>query len=908
MAFLLLALMIVGCTSSDENDDIDPDDLLQPSENVLHTPAPVEGYEPIYETFEGTADDFRAVWVASVLNLDFPSGRDLTAAAMKREIDTIVSRTAELGLNVIIFQVRPTGDSFYESDIFPWSHWLSGTQGQGIPDFDPLAYWIEICHDNSIELHAWLNPYRIIHTSANSSDPGTLAPNNPVYQRPELAVGWSTSGGSSGLFLDPGLPEARQLIIDGVEEIITKYDVDGIHIDDYFYPGTNFDDTASYALYGEEMDLADWRRKNVNTLIQGIGTVIRQHNQVSGKNVRWGVSPTAIWKNGSSDPLGVPTTRGQESYHELYADTRLWVTEEWVDYICPQIYWYIGFETADFEAVLNWWIDLCSDYDVDLYVGHAAYREDENNQPPHWQGEMIRQLEMVAASDEVSGSAFYRFHSLRGPVGHAIRDFYVEEEDLPQREPIMVLEKLSVGMPSQNVTITGTASSAPGYNIVGTSVPDKPLFLNGEEVTNRTVEGFFFIYVSLDSGANEFTFSQDGQDDVTRRITRNAPGGGGGSGDPSPPTTITEVTTARYATIASDEAWVYSTNSNSGGSGWMLSRGQQDRVVAESGNGYVKLSSGVWVNRNAVTLSNESTFTENVLRNGVYRAGTNYDVLVWRSDVFVAANASFDGRTLKLSFGMQTRVPHLTIPNDLSRTIFESVRSGMDGNTPFYEFVIRDDVNYEGHFVEYEGDEFRFYLKKRKTLAPGDLPLTGITIMLDPGHGGSASGAIGPLGMNMPEKELTLINSLILAERLEALGAIVHLTRDTDVDLSLQERVNMSWEVKPDLFISLHINSVAETTNATNIRGFTVWYRNPNAIDAAQTTLEIMHDINPNTNRQPYINHSNFFVCRPAWTPSVLYEAGFIINIDDFVWLIDPAAQSRMADATVDVILEYFSG
>jgi len=163
------------------------------------------------------------------------------------------------------------------------------------------------------------------------------------------------------------------------------------------------------------------------------------------------------------------------------------------------------------------------------------------------------------------------------------------------------------------------------------------------------------------------------------------------------------------------------------------------------------------------------------------------------------------------------------------------------------------------------------------------------------------------MGSEFAEKHLTLINAQKLAERLQELGATVHLTRDDDSTLSLQERVNISYKHKPDLFVSLHINSVAETTNATNVRGFTVWYRNPNTIDISQTMLDVMHMINPATNRHKSINQSNFFVCRPAWTPSVLLEAGFIINIDDFAWLIDPKQQDRMADATATAILEYFS-
>ena len=855
---------------------------------------------------EISAGGFRGVWVATVLNLDFPSRQDLSAAAMKREIDAIVARTAELGLNAIIFQVRPTGDSFFESDIFPWSRWLSGTQGRGVPDFDPLEYWIETCHANDIELHAWLNPFRIIHTSTNSSDPNTLAPDHPVRLRPDLAVGWSTSGGNAGLFLDPGLPEARQLIIDGIAEIVTKYDVDGIHIDDYFYPGTNFNDAASYSRYGNGMDLSDWRRENVNKLIKDVQAVIRELNAELDKNVRWGISPTAIWKNGANDPNGVPTTRGQESYHAMYADTRRWVMEEWVDYICPQIYWYIGFETAGFEPILNWWIDLCKDCGVDLYVGHAAYREDQNDQPPRWRGEMVRQLEMAAGSDVVKGSAFYRFLSLRGAVGAAIRDFYSGEvSSPPPRQPVMILDTLTVGLPFENVTITATASAAPGYTIAGASDPNTPLYMNGAEVTNRTVEGFFSVYAPLETGTNVFTFSQEGQEDVTRKITRKTPAPS--TATPAPAPEISEITAPRYATIASDAAWVYPGNSATGGSDWMMTRGQTDRVIAESGNGFIKLSCGMWISRDLVTIRDERGFTEDVLLDGVYQTGTDYDVIVWRSDEYPAVYAGFDGRVLTVSFGMHTKAPPLALPKDLSKTIFAGVESGERDGIPFYAFRIRDGERLEGHYIDYENGEFRLHLKKRKTLTDGGAPLSGITIVLDPGHGGEAYGAIGPLGRELPEKELTLTNTLKLTERLTALGATVHLTRDADTEPSVQERVDLSLLARPDLFISLHVNSVAETTNASNIRGFTVWYRNPGSISLARTILDVMYDINPETNRNHNINQANLFVCRPQWAPSVILEASFIINLDDFVWLIDPAEQDKMADATVAAILEYFS-
>lgn len=854
--------------------------------------------------------EFRAAWVASVFNLDFPSRQNMSPAAMKWEIDLIVRRAAEINLNAIIFQVRPTGDALYESSIFPWSHWLSGVQGENPSGFDPLAYFIESAHAKNIELHAWLNPYRIIHTATNSSDPNTLSEDNPVRLNPELAVAWTNANDRDGLFLDPGLPEARALIIAGIEEIIRNYDVDGIHIDDYFYPGSNFDDSASFLRYGGDMSLGDWRRDNVNTLIRDIQTTIRDLNYELDRNVAWGVSPVAIWKNGSTDPLGVPGTRGQESYYELYADTRLWVTEELVDYIIPQIYWYIGFERADFESVFNWWEELCRDYNVDLFIGHAAWREADRAE--NWDGEILRQLEMLAQSPYVDGSVFYRMYSLSRSLGRDIGEFYREKDDIPVAAPF-TLDTLSIGFPRNDVTLSGTADSAPGHNIVGTSVPELPLYMNGVEVTNRTPEGFFFVYALLEDGDNEFEFSQEGLEPVTRIITRNTPAEGGPITVPAD-IVVTEVTVPRYATVSNDMAWAYSGHTTAGGSNLMLTNGQTDRVIAESDNNFVKLSSGVWMRGGDVTVSSDGGAT-NPLKNGEYRSYENYDKLVWQSNINIVANTTFDGSVLTVRFGMHSAVPELTLSEDLEETLFSAVSYGVDDGTAYYAFTIRDDVRFEGFYTEFESldelgeeyGEFRIVLRRRRALGDDDLPLSGFTILLDPGHGGEAPGALGALGMDMPESDMMIDVMIPLRRMLEELGATVYTTRYEDYYVSLTDRVTMSRRIMPDLFLSLHVNSVAETTNAQNVRGFVVYYRNYNAVEFSQVALNIMHYMVPNTTRSKEIRQANFYVCRQSWTPAILLEYGFIINIQDFAWLINPSNIELMAEATVVSVIEYFS-
>ena len=857
--------------------------------------------------------EMRGVWVPTVFRLDFPSVVNPTPATMMRDIDLIVERTAELGFNAIFFQVRPMADAFYPSEIFPWSYWLTGEQGRSaLYGFDPLAYIIERAYSRGIEVHAWVNPYRVIHTATNSHDLDILAPNNPARLNPDWVLRHTSAAGRKGVIFNPGLPEVRQLILDGFEELIRNYPLlAGIHIDDYFYmhPATIDDSWAFYA-YGGGLSLYDWRRENVNILIRDTQTLIRGLNYELGRDVRWGVSPFAVWMNESSHPLGVPTTRANQSYTAMFADTRLWVTEEWVDYIIPQIYWHIGFEIADFEAVLHWWVDLASDTNVDLYIGQGVFREYDNH--TGWEsGETIRQLEMIEGlGDAVQGAVFYRLWNLHGDLGDTIRDFYIEKDErlgnerqmVAPIEPVIILDTLGIGFPRTDVSIALASGQDAGHNIIGTSDPNYPLYMNGQEVTNRTVEGFFAVFVPLNEGANQFTFTQEGQSAITRTITRTE----ARPTQPVQPPTITWLTSPYYVTINSDAAWVFRNSGLSGGSDFMMTRGQIERVLAETNRGGVLLSSGVWIHRDFVSVRNQEYSIYNVLHGGIYHAGEHYDIIAWQADIFTGVYAYFDSRHLTVQFGMHTAPPPLTLPN-LAYTMFSDVRSGATYNMAYYIFTICEHSRFEGHYIDFADGELRLHLKRRKTLADGDKPLYGIVFVLDAGHGGTDPGALGPMGTELAEKHIVLTQTLLLAESLTNLGATVHLTRYDDVTLTLGQRVDLTRQIRPDMFISLHNDSVAATTNAANIRGLSVWYRNPNSAPLAQTILDFTRFVNPDTNRNPSIRQANFFVCRPTWTPAIIIEASFMINIQDFVWLIDPVAQAHYVDILTKAILAYFA-
>lgn len=348
-------------------------------------------------------DELRGVWVSSVYNMDYPVKPTGDAGELRNMADEIVDNCAEIGINAVFLQVRPMCDALYKSEIFPWSEYLTGKQGTAPSDgFDPLDYWIKKCHEKNIELHAWINPYRI----AKDGGAENLSANNPARLHPD----WTVES-EGGLYFDPGEPEVRRLVTDGACEIAENYDVDGIHLDDYFYPSQDFDDAESFARYGGGMAIDDWRRSNTETLIKEMGEEIHRIK----KDISFGVSPCGIWANKSDMEEGSDTS-GNSAYKDMYADTLKWASDGIIDYIAPQIYWYSGYEPADYTVLLNWWSEKLSGCDTKLYIGLADYRLDaygENKESPWYDGnEIARQMDMNSNNEKVSGEIHFRYGSL----------------------------------------------------------------------------------------------------------------------------------------------------------------------------------------------------------------------------------------------------------------------------------------------------------------------------------------------------------------------------------------------------------------------------------------------------------------------------------------------------------------
>ena len=341
--------------------------------------------------YEAPRKEVRAVWFPTVFRSQY--GR-MTVGELQTDLRRKVDELAKLGVNVIYFQVRPEADAWYYSPYEPWSRFLTGEQGRAPePLWDPLAFMIKICHERSIELHAWINPYRAVADISSY-----VAPGHPSKQHPE----WFVRYGKQLLF-NPGLPEVRAYTCKVVRDLVTRYDLDGIHMDDYFYPypiaGEAFDDEAAYRLYGQAFaSKDDWRRNNVTQLIRDLSQTIRSVKPY----VQLGISPFGIYRNERTHPVG-SKTGGLQNYDDLYADILLWDQEGLMDYVVPQIYWNMGHKVADYTELVLWWSRHIKN--AQLIVGQHVRRTMDGDQ---------LHPKMVLAAKHTSGNSIWPGDDLWG--------------------------------------------------------------------------------------------------------------------------------------------------------------------------------------------------------------------------------------------------------------------------------------------------------------------------------------------------------------------------------------------------------------------------------------------------------------------------------------------------------------
>lgn len=368
--------------------------------------------------------DFRAMWIASVVNLDWPARKGQSVQAQRQQLIDYFDLAKRNNFNAVVLQVRPAADTFWPSDKEPWSRWLTGTQGQD-PGYDPVAFATEEAHKRGLQLHAWFNPYRV--TMGKSLN--TLTPDHPARVNPDWVI-----RKDGKWYYDPGNPAVRAHVVDVIMEAVERYDIDGVHFDDYFYPypgsGRPFKDKASYELYGQGMSRGDWRRANTDALVKELSDRI----EATKPWVQFGVSPFAVWRNKATDPQGSDTRAGVQNYDQLYADTRKWVREGWIDYIAPQIYWTRGFEVADYEKITRWWaneIDVAkaNGHNVGLYIGEATYRAGTNT-TRDWRKKnvLVKHRKFTRTFPQVGGAIYFSARHVkedrRGTTSRLVNRFY----------------------------------------------------------------------------------------------------------------------------------------------------------------------------------------------------------------------------------------------------------------------------------------------------------------------------------------------------------------------------------------------------------------------------------------------------------------------------------------------------
>ncbi|MGB8193127.1 MAG: family 10 glycosylhydrolase [Chitinophagaceae bacterium] len=354
--------------------------------------------------------EFRAAWIATVENIDWPSRKTQSVDSQKIEFINLLNMHERNGMNAVVVQIRPVTDAFYPSPLEPWSEYLTGKQGRPPGSYyDALQFMIEETHKRGMEFHAWCNPYRAEFAVGRSS----IAPTHITRLHPE----WFVTYGNTRYF-DPGNKDAQQFVVNVIRDVVNRYEVDAIHFDDYFYPyriaGKEFPDSITYLKYGNGLSKDDWRRSNVDSVIVMLSRAIKQEN----RNCRFGISPFGVWRNKSKDPEGSDSRAGQTNYDDLYADILLWLKKGWIDYIAPQLYWEFTHPNAPYMPLLEWWSK--NSYGKHCYIGLGIYRAAAGNITAPWKDSTLlpRQIKALQNMPNVQGAIYFSSKSFfKNPNG-----------------------------------------------------------------------------------------------------------------------------------------------------------------------------------------------------------------------------------------------------------------------------------------------------------------------------------------------------------------------------------------------------------------------------------------------------------------------------------------------------------
>ncbi|MBE6687914.1 MAG: hypothetical protein E7588_01400 [Ruminococcaceae bacterium] len=946
--------------------------------------------------------EIRGVWISTVYNIDFPSKPSLNKIQQMAELNAIVETAKKSNLNTIFFQVRPTSDALYKSEIYPTSAFLTGEQGATLmDDFDPLEYLTKIAHQNGIKLHAWINPFRITPGSKATfeSDVNALSEDNPAVVHKE----WTVPYEDGKLYFDPGIPEVRQLIIDGAVEIVNNYDVDGIHVDDYFYPypvyitnengkrvPAEFKDDYSYGKYGNGADRGDWRRENINAFVRDLKNAVKQ----ADSECEFGVSCAGIWANSSSLKAG-SDTNGMQSYFDTYADSKYWIENGLVDYICPQIYWEMSHKTAPFDVVCKWWSSVVDGTDVDLYIGHALYKN------PDWSDktEIARQIEFARSWHGYKGSVFFGFDQLSDNIdGMCDRIASVFYEDYFYPDVDATDESVTFGSPHSSDFVRVGKSY-----ILGKADPGYPLYYNGKKLA-KTKNGYFNIYADIKSGSNSFKFTQNGIDTVITlktadsSVTPKDTNLGGMIIKKAVPTadiitspgksiSISCTAPAGSAVVATLGEFSVTLKPQGNVKTWPAYEAQtyvgefklpvdvpQDKMTdlgnivftakrsdesADAVGSRVVLKPDgynafvqVVDDYSYLKISPDSSFYDDYLpasvgmrdyveslANGYYKLrfggyiaekNANFVEGNLSDGMIISAEGYCDNKSTSIKFEVTENVPvngfckngiftleiynvdteHNPIIEMFENPLFEEVEINADkDNCVTYAFRLKNADNYYGFNVEYvDGYIVLTFRNPVKLNLESDNPLRGITVIVDAGHGGTDTGALGFVSEGdraMNEKDLNLSVAKALQKYLVAYGASVIMTRSDDTTVSLDERMDFLNKNQSDLVISVHHNSLEYTSNVTRVRGLLgLWWNESGRLLTKSISASAAQGLN-RYERTP--SAQKLAMCRNHKFPSTLIELGFITSAEEYEQITQPENVDLAGKSLADGVLNYFA-
>ena len=407
--------------------------------------------------------EMRGVWIATVANIDWPSRTGLSPAAQQAELIDLLDRARAAGLNTVMFHVRPASDAVYSSTIEPWASMLTGFQG-GNPGYDPLAFAVTEAHVRGLELHAWINPFR----AGNTKDSANLSPLHVFNAQRGLVRLYGAQ-----LWLDPGEPATHDHVMRVISDIVRRYDLDGVHADDYFYPYQehdtlgkviDFPDSASYARSGSTLSRGDWRRQNIDRFVERMYREVH----VLRPTIKVGISPFGIWRPGF--PASV---NGLDAFATIYADSRKWLQQGWVDYLAPQLYWAIGAPQQGYAALLDWWISE-NTKGRHVWPGLAAYRVGDGTTSAFSLAEIPNQVAMTRARVAGTGNIFYNANSTlkksNGAVAGSLASLYPTPALVPASPWLDSMPPLlpTVTVSGRSLQITPAAGTATRWWVLRT--------------------------------------------------------------------------------------------------------------------------------------------------------------------------------------------------------------------------------------------------------------------------------------------------------------------------------------------------------------------------------------------------------------------------------------------------------